>query len=102
MSPEQARGEELDTRTDLFYLGGVIYQMATGRLPFAGATSAVIFHAILELDPVAVSQLNSSLPPKLQEIIQQALEKNPHPRHQSAAPLRPAPKPLNPQPPSRP
>ena len=88
MSPEQARGEQLDARTDLFSLGTVIYQMATGRLPFHGNTSAVIFHAILERDPTPAVEHNSLLPPKLQEIIDKLLEKDRDLRYQSAADLR--------------
>lgn len=88
MSPEQARGMELDTRTDLFSLGTVIYQMTAGRLPFTGTTSAVVFHAILQLDPVSVLQVNAALPAKLGEIIEKALEKDRDLRYQSAADLR--------------
>src|SRR6266849_5409076 len=88
MSPEQTRGEELDARSDLFSLGALMYQMATGRLPFSGSTSAVIFNAILERDPIPAVQLNPDLPPKVQEIIDQALEKDRDLRYQTAADLR--------------
>ncbi len=88
MSPEQARGEELDVRTDLFSLGAVIYQTATGQLPFPGSTSAVIFNGILERDAIPVTRLRPELPPKLQEIIEKSLEKDRELRYQSAADLR--------------
>jgi len=88
MSPEQARGELLDARTDLFSAGAVIYQMATGRLPFSGKTSAVIFHSILEIDPAPCSQFNPQVPAKLDEIVAKALDKDRDLRYQSAADLR--------------
>ena len=88
MSPEQARGEELDARTDLFSFGAVLYEMATGRQAFYGTSTAVVYESILNRAPAPLTGVNPQLPPKLEEIINKALEKDRDLRYHSAGDLR--------------
>src|SRR6185503_16512812 len=87
MSPEQARGEDVDTRTDLFSLGVVLYEMATGIQAFGGSTQAIVFDAILNRTPHPITHINPSIPPRLESLIITALEKDRELRHQHASDL---------------